>query len=73
VAVIGLPDDEWGERVHGVVVPKPGRAVDAAGLDAFVAGRMAGFKRPRSWEVRAELPRTESGKLLKRMLRAEHG
>jgi acyl-CoA synthetase (AMP-forming)/AMP-acid ligase II len=71
-AVIGVPDEEWGERVHAVVVAKPGRGVDPAALDAFVAGRLAGFKRPRSWDVRAELPRTESGKLLKRVLRAEH-
>jgi acyl-CoA synthetase (AMP-forming)/AMP-acid ligase II len=72
VAVIGVPDDEWGERVHAVVVPKPGRSLDPVELDAFVAGRLAGFKRPRSWDVRTELPRTESGKLLKRVLRAEH-
>ena len=72
VAVIGVPDDEWGERVHAVVVPKAGRALDATGLEAFAAGRLAGFKRPRSWELRPELPRTESGKLLKRVLRAEH-
>jgi len=71
-AVIGVPDDEWGERVHAVVQPKAGRTVDPAELSAFVAGCLAGFKRPRSWEVRAELPRTESGKLLKRVLRAEH-
>jgi acyl-CoA synthetase (AMP-forming)/AMP-acid ligase II len=72
VAVIGVPDDEWGERVHAVVVPKPGLTADPADLDAFLTSRLAGFKRPRSWEVRAELPRTESGKLLKRVLRAEH-
>jgi acyl-CoA synthetase (AMP-forming)/AMP-acid ligase II len=72
VAVIGIPDEDWGERVHAVVVAKPGREVDPADLEAFVAGRLAGFKRPRSWDVRGELPRTESGKLLKRVLRAEH-
>jgi len=72
VAVIGIPDDEWGERVHAVVQPKAGRDVDPAELEAFVAERLARFKRPRSWDVRAELPRTESGKLLKRVLRAEH-
>ena len=71
-AVIGVPDDEWGERVHAVVAPKPGREVDPAVLEAFVAGRLAGFKRPRSWEVRTELPRTESGKLLKRVLRSQY-
>jgi acyl-CoA synthetase (AMP-forming)/AMP-acid ligase II len=72
VAVFGVPDDEWGERVHAVVQPKPGRAVAPEALDAFVAGRLADFKRPRSWELRAGLPRTESGKLLKRVLRDEH-
>jgi len=72
VAVIGIPDGEWGERVHAVVQPKAGRCVDPVALEAFVAERLARFKRPRSWEVRPELPRTESGKLLKRELRAEH-
>ncbi|MDQ2826535.1 MAG: AMP-binding protein [Actinomycetota bacterium] len=72
-AVIGVPDAEWGERVHAVVQPKAGRDVEPAELVAFVAPRLAGYKRPRSWEVRSELPRTESGKLLKRQLRAEHG
>lgn len=71
-AVFGVPDDEWGERVHAVVAPRQGRDVAPADLEGFLAGRLAGFKHPRSWEVRAELPRTESGKLLKRVLRAEH-
>ena len=71
-AVIGVPDDEWGERVHAVVAPRDGRLLDPAALESFVAVRLAGFKRPRSWDFRADLPRTESGKLLKRVLRAEH-
>ncbi len=71
-AVIGVPDDEWGERVHAVVAPRAGRLLDRDALDAFVAARLAGFRRPRSWDFRADLPRTESGKLLKRVLRAEH-
>jgi acyl-CoA synthetase (AMP-forming)/AMP-acid ligase II len=70
-AVFGIPDDEWGERVHAVVAPRSGRSLDPAALDAFVAVRLAAFKRPRSWDFRACLPRTESGKLLKRVLRAE--
>lgn len=71
-AVLGLPDREWGERVHAVVAPRAGRSVDPAGLDAFLRDRLAGYKRPRSWEVRDQLPRTESGKILKRVLRADH-
>jgi acyl-CoA synthetase (AMP-forming)/AMP-acid ligase II len=73
VAVYGLPSAEWGETVHAAVVPRDGRELDIAALEAHVAQRLAGYKRPRSWQVRAALPRTESGKLLKRLLRAEHG
>ncbi len=73
VAVYGLPSAEWGETVHAVVVPRDGQEIDVAALEAHVAERLAGYKRPRSWQVRAELPRTEAGKLLKRLLRAEHG
>jgi acyl-CoA synthetase (AMP-forming)/AMP-acid ligase II len=72
VAVFGVPDDEWGERVHAVVQPKPGRELDVGALTAFVDGRVAGYKRPRSYEVRDQLPRTDAGKLLKRVLRDEH-
>ncbi|MCO1655581.1 class I adenylate-forming enzyme family protein [Pseudonocardia humida] len=71
-AVFGVPSEEWGETVHAVVVPRAGRELDLAALDAHVAEHLAGFKRPRSWQVRDELPRTEAGKLLKRVLRAEH-
>lgn len=72
-AVIGLPDPEWGERVHAIVQPWPDRAgdIDLEALAAHAAGHLAGFKRPRSWEVRDVLPRTETGKLLKRDLRRE--
>jgi acyl-CoA synthetase (AMP-forming)/AMP-acid ligase II len=71
-AVFGIPDEEWGEQVHAVVQPKPGREIDMADLESFAAERLAGYKRPRSWEFRDELPRTEAGKLLKRVLRDEH-
>ena len=71
-AVFGVPDDDWGEHVHAVVQPKPGEAIDLDELSAFVEPRLAGYKRPRSYELRDELPRTESGKLLKRLLRDEH-
>jgi acyl-CoA synthetase (AMP-forming)/AMP-acid ligase II len=71
-AVFGIPSDEWGESVHAVVQPRPGHTIDVGALSAYSDEHLAGFKRPRSWEVRDELPRTESGKLLKRVLRDEH-
>ena len=72
VGVFGIPDEEWGEKVHAVVQAKAGRTIDIADIEGFAAARLAGYKRPRSWEFRDELPRTESGKLLKRVLRDEH-
>jgi acyl-CoA synthetase (AMP-forming)/AMP-acid ligase II len=71
-AVFGVPSDEWGESVHAVVQPKVGHTIDLDALEAHAVEQLAGYKRPRSWEVRDELPRTESGKLLKRVLRDEH-
>ncbi|MEX2267609.1 MAG: AMP-binding protein [Acidimicrobiia bacterium] len=70
-AVFGIPDDEWGESVYAIVQPKVGTAPTPDDLHAFVAGRLAGYKRPRTFEIRAELPRTDAGKLLKRTLRDE--
>jgi acyl-CoA synthetase (AMP-forming)/AMP-acid ligase II len=70
-AVFGIPDDEWGESVYAIVQPKPGVTVDLDELRAFAEERLGGYKRPRQYEVRDELPRTDSGKLLKRLLRDE--
>jgi long-chain acyl-CoA synthetase len=70
-AVFGIPDDEWGESVYAVVQPKSGETVDLAELQVFVDDRVARYKRPRRYEVRDELPRTDAGKLLKRVLRDE--
>jgi acyl-CoA synthetase (AMP-forming)/AMP-acid ligase II len=70
-AVFGIPDDEWGERVHAIVQPKVGETIDIDQLRAFVEPRLARYKHPREYEVRSELPRTDSGKLLKRVLRDE--
>lgn len=72
VAVFAVPDDEFGSRVHAVVQPWPGRPVDVDGVEDLCRTQLAGYKVPRSWEVRDHLPRTESGKLLKRELRAEN-
>jgi acyl-CoA synthetase (AMP-forming)/AMP-acid ligase II len=66
-AVIGIPDDEWGEVVHAVVVVE---GVTESELTDFLAGRLASFKRPRSMEFRAELPKNAIGKIQKGELRA---
>jgi acyl-CoA synthetase (AMP-forming)/AMP-acid ligase II len=71
VAVFGIPDEEWGERVYAIVQPRPGETIDLDELDAFAGEQLASYKRPRGYEIRDELPRTESGKLLKRILRDE--
>ena len=71
-AVFGIPDEEWGERVHAIVQPKPGESIDIEELRAFVEERVGGYKRPRAYDLRAELPRTDAGKLLKRVLRDEY-
>jgi acyl-CoA synthetase (AMP-forming)/AMP-acid ligase II len=72
VAVFGVPDEEWGESVYCIVQPKTKGGLDLDDLSAFVAARMAGYKRPRAYELRDELPRTDAGKLLKRVLRDEY-
>ena len=70
-AVLGVPDDEWGERVHAILQARDGMTLDLDEVRAFVEERLARYKQPRDYEVRAELPRTDSGKLLKRVLRDE--
>jgi fatty-acyl-CoA synthase len=72
-AVIGVPDEHWGEVGRAVVVLRGGAAVDPAQLREFLAGRIARFKIPRSVVVTDSLPRTASGKLLKSELRARFG
>ena len=69
VAVFGVPSDEWGESVHAVVVAKPGQKVEAQELATFARGHLAGYKVPRSFSFADDLPKTGSGKILKRTLR----
>jgi fatty-acyl-CoA synthase/long-chain acyl-CoA synthetase len=69
VAVFGIPSDEWGESVHAVVVTHPGKVVSADDVTAFARTHLAGYKVPRSMTFAGELPKTGSGKILKRSLR----
>ena len=70
VAVIGVPDETWGEAVKACVVPKPGTTVDPDDIIAFTRERLAGFKVPKTVEVIDAMPRNPRGKILRRELRA---
>ncbi|HYF16990.1 MAG TPA: long-chain-fatty-acid--CoA ligase [Ramlibacter sp.] len=73
VAVIGIPDDKWGERVHAIVVPREGAQLDEQAVQAWARERVAGYKVPRSVLVRSErLPLSGAGKVLKSELRAPY-
>ena len=72
VAVVGVPDKKWGERVHAAVVLKPGEKASAQELMDWCSDKIAGYKRPRSIEFLKELPKNPSGKVLKRNLRKKY-
>ena len=72
VAVIGLQDDNWGERVHAVVVTRSGESLGAEAILAHCRGRLAGYKCPRSIEIQdSPLPVSGAGKVAKSVLRNE--
>ncbi len=69
VAVFGIPDDEWGEKVHAAVVLRTGSSLDTNALQAFAREHLAGYKVPRSIEFVDDIPKTGTGKILKRVMR----
>ena len=71
VAVLGMPDDRWGEAVVAAVLPAAGATPDPEELTAFTRERLAPYKVPKRWVVVAELPLTASGKVQKFRLREE--
>ena len=68
-AVFGIPDDDWGEIVHAVVVSRPGSELGEDEVTDYAKEHLAGYKVPRSFSWMDELPKTGSGKILKRELR----
>ena len=70
VAVVGRPDATWGEAVHAVIIPAAGPTPSAAEIMAWCRDRLAHFKCPKSIEFAEVLPRTTTGKVLKRELRS---
>lgn len=71
-AVIGVPDEDWGERVHATVVLQEGQDLSLENLMAHCRTLIANYKIPRSLDIRDELPLSPAGKLLKYKLREEH-
>ena len=72
-AVFGVPDEQWGERVHAAVVLRPGAQAGEDELIEHCRERIAGYKLPRSIEFHADaLPKSGAGKILKRDLRQPH-
>lgn len=69
VAVVGLPDEQWGEAVTACVVPAAGATIDQAALDAHARQHLAGYKVPKRWVTLDGLPRNAAMKILKRDLR----
>ncbi|MFD2354883.1 hypothetical protein ACFSTC_44930 [Nonomuraea ferruginea] len=75
IAVIGVPDPDWGQSVLAIVQPSPGVEAGeglAEKLRAYCAEGLASYKRPRRFEFREDFPRTEAGKLQRRKLRDEY-
>jgi acyl-CoA synthetase (AMP-forming)/AMP-acid ligase II len=68
-AVVGVPDEQWGEAVHAFVILAPGEAVSPVELKTYCHDRLTGYKRPKAIHVVTELPRTGIGKIARRVVR----
>jgi len=71
-AVFGVPDEDYGERLLALVEPHDDTSLAVSDIQGFLKGRLNGFKLPRRIEIRRNLPREDSGKILKRVLRAPY-
>ena len=71
-AVVGLPDKEWGERVTAFITPKPGYSVIPEELNTFLRSRLSSFKIPKTFIATTDLPKSPTGKILKRELRKQY-
>jgi len=69
-AVVGLPDEKWGERVVAVLQLHPGRVLDPSDLLGFVKARIGSVKTPKQIEIWSDLPRSKVGKVMKKDVRA---
>ncbi|BEQ16214.1 long-chain-fatty-acid--CoA ligase [Desulfoferula mesophila] len=70
-SVIGLPDPEYGERVVAVCVPTPGESIDALELRAFLKTKLSGYKVPKEFVIKNDLPKSPAGKMLKREIKKD--
>ena len=70
--VIGIPNEQWGEQVHAVVVPRPGAPFDDMSFLGWCRDHLSTDKRPRSVEHAVELPKSSYGKILRREVRERY-
>jgi long-chain acyl-CoA synthetase len=70
-AVIGLPDLEWGEKVTAFIVTKPGKTIDCMEVKTYLKSQLSPFKVPKEYRIVEELPKSPTGKILKRILKQD--